>query len=253
MKIVKSKLSIGLISFGFISVVGAISYASLNHAPDVVRPKPKPNLKALAGELNKAIGDANRSVAKKKAPHQQEVESYLESMREFLQTPPRDGVFGGDRIPTLHGKESDNLESFKSIVNLEGKLTLRSAVVGYYSAKQIKNGEVWNDEEDHSKSKVTKDDTVRVTDVHVLGQDLTDSDKSVLEWKAATMAMQTFALSVRSNNQDTFAEPITVNGKPSWIIAKAVHASVNSCYKCHSEIKRGEPIGYTVALVSNRG
>ena len=247
MKIVKSKLSIAIMSIGFVGVIGAISFASLNRTPDLRKSEPKSAVdkRAALGKLAKSLKETA-----KLAPHQDDIEAYLESMKGFLQTPPRDGVFGGDRIPTLHGKESDDLESFKGIVSLEGQLQLRSAVVGLFSHEDMKSRSEGVSKKGHKLDSLTKEDTVRVTDVHLLAPDRADNDDSASKWNAGTAAIKKFALTARAKGQETYAEEVEVDGKPSWIIAKAVHASVNSCYKCHANIKRGEAIGYTVALVS---
>ena len=245
MKIVKSKLSIAVLSVGFVGAVAAISFAALNRTPKF-EPKPKISDKVAVKELAEPVKEA----PKKLAPHQDEVENYLESMKGFLQTPPRDGVFGGDRIPTLHDKDTDDLPAFKTMKTLEGQIQLRSAVVGLYSAKNMEERKKQVDDDGH-KIGTGKYDQVRLTDVHLLAPNRGEDDAASVQWDLGTNTLRKFALTAMAKGQDSYVEPVQFDGKNAWIVAKAVHASVNSCYKCHTDIKKGEPIGYTVALLSN--
>lgn len=217
MKVVKSKLSISLMSVGFVCVVAGISYAALYKPASSSKPTEK-NVASLT----------------KGAPHQSEVEAYLESMKGYLQTPPRDGVFGSDRIPMLHGKEAEEIPAYKDINALEGKVRMSSAVVGL-----------------HEQSSLVGLDRVRMNYVHFVNPNREDSQESAKAWETEEKAIKAFAVDIRKSKQETFSQEMKVNGIPSWIIGKAIHASVNSCYKCHTNIKKGEPIGYTVAIVSN--
>ena len=247
MKIVKSKLSIAILSVGFISAIGAISFAALNR--EVVNSSQESGKDSVS--LNKKA-HTNVKVASSapRAPHQDEIEGYLESMKGFLQTRPRDGVFGGDRIPTLHGKEADGLESFKSISSLEGELQLRSAVVGLRPDQELKDMASIAKEEGKNSAPLKPTDGIRVTDVHYLGKDASDSEDATLVWEANTKLIQQFGIDIRKKGVETLTQSVMVKGVPGWIVGSAVHASVNSCYKCHSNIKKGDPIGYTVALYS---
>ena len=250
MKIVKSKLSIAILSVGFISAIGAISYAALNREVRNSSPVSRKDSVALN---KKAHGNVKVASNAARAPHQDEIENYLESMKGFLQTPPRDGVFGGDRIPTLHGKEADGLESFNGISSLDGELQLRSAVVGLRSDQDLKDMSRVAKEEGKKSAPLTPADGIRVTDVHYLGkdsEDSSDSEDATLVWEANTKLIQQFGIDIRKKGVETLTQSVIVKGVPGWIVGSAVHASVNSCYKCHSNIKKGDPIGYTVALYS---
>ena len=242
MKIAKSKMSIAVIGFTFASVIAAISYASLNRAVDQANP-------------NKDIKPVKLLVSKsaepKIAPHQEKIEAYLDEMLGYLQTPPRDGVFGSDRIPTLHGKESDDIEAYKNIQDLEGKIRMESAVIGTYTDQEAKEeSQGIDDASPADKTKLSDEDKVRLNYVHFVSPESSDTEKSNQRWEAVRKAMVKFGVELQKSSPENLAKKVTVDGKPSWLIAKAVHASVNSCYKCHTNIQPGKPIGYTVALVT---
>jgi hypothetical protein len=245
MKIVKSKLSIAIMSFGFVAVIGAISYAAINR-----------EVRKVSAESGKSwIESEKKKIPKapvaKLAPHQTEVEKYLESMRGYLQTPPRDGVFGGDRIPTLHGKESEVIPAYKDIQSLEGKIQMSSMVVGTYTERQAKEEFENGDNRDPvTKSKLSDEDKVRITYVHFLTPNKDESEESNRVWENERKAILAFGAELRKSKPEVITKEVTVNGRASWFVGKAVHASVNSCYKCHTNIKKGEPIGYTLALLS---
>ena len=210
---------------------------------------------ALSKPVHPSAASANLSASV--ASHKVEYEKYLEQMHSYLRTPPRDGVFGADRIPNLHGKFADNLPAFKAIAALQGTVQMRSAVIGFQPVKYSKV-----EGEDAQQLPDNKDD-VRITPVHLLTPNLslahngpnmlTDDgkDASSAAWSVGVDELRRFAVKLRDKPKETYSEQGTVLGKPSWLVAKAVHASENSCYKCHTNIKKGQPIGYVVAMVSD--
>ncbi len=245
MKIVRSKLSIAILSIGFISAIAAISYAALNR--EVRNASREPGKDSYTSH-NKAHPDTNVASGAVMPPHQDEILRYLESMKGFLQTPPRNGVFGGDRIPTLHDKDAAHIQGYQDLKKLEGQITLQSAVVGLRSAQDLKEMTQGINEEGRKSAPLTILDGVRVTHVHYLTQDNEDSEDATLVWDANTKLIQQFGIDIRKKGAESLTKSVTVRGVPGWIVGRAVHASVNSCYKCHGNIKKGDPIGYTVAI-----
>ena len=75
MKIVKSKLSIAILSVGFISAIGAISYAALNREVRNSSPVSRKDSVALNKKAHVNVKVASNAA---RAPHQDEIENYLE-------------------------------------------------------------------------------------------------------------------------------------------------------------------------------
>ncbi len=247
MKIVKSKFSIALLSVGFVGVVAGISYAALSRE---VRSLPSNSGETLVSTTKKDPATIKVVSGPPKAPHQAEVENYLEAMRGYLETPPRDGVFGGDRIPTLHGKESEEISAYKDVQKLEGDIKLRSAVVGLRPDKDLKEMAKIAADTGQKAKPLTPLDSIRLTDVHYVGLESEESYAATERWDADSKMIQQFAIDIRKKGVDSLTKDVMIKGVPGWIVGKAVHASVNSCYNCHANIKKGDPIGYTVALYS---
>lgn len=252
MKIVKSKLSIAFLSLGFVSAIGAVSYAtiyrSVNREPDKIasRDLDKAVLKAKFAKLEATLKEADSK--NPVAPHQDVVQDYLDQMKGYMQTPPRDGVFGSDRIPTLHGKESEFIKPYEAIRDLEGKVRLRSTVLGL---EPVQSGKSSADIAlvNGVKPQNGPADHIRLNDVHFVSAD-NIYDAAEL-WDKETDALKEFAVEIRKKGLESDVQKVTIDGKPNWIVAKAVHASVNSCYKCHANVKKGEAIGYVAALISD--
>lgn len=237
-------MKVGLFATGFAVGVGVLAYATLSR-------QSKTETQPLA------------KLAPIKMPHQVELEKYLDQMRSYLVTPPRDGVFGSDRIPYLHDSVASGIPAFKAITNLKGQIQMRSAVVGFqpvkYSQVKDENGKPLAEEDQIPENL----DKVRVTPVHLLtpNMSLTHNQPNTLyddgndaksnAWSVGLDQMNRFAAKLRDGSKETFSEQVLFNGQPSWIIAKAVYASVDSCYKCHMDIEKGKPIGYVVALISD--
>jgi len=236
MKIVKSKLSIAILGIGFASVIGAVSYATI-YRPAAFDSKPV---------VNKPVLVKNDAP---KAPHQDEVQDYLQEMKSYLQTPPRDGVFGSDRIPTLHGKESEEIPAYEAIRALEGKVNIRSAVLGLEPAEEMKRMADIS-LADGVKPHNEPTDHIRLSDVHYQTSNQEESEQASKRWDNETDALRKFAVETRKKGVDQNVQKVSINGKENWIIAQAVHASVNSCYKCHTNVKKGEAIGYVTAIIS---
>ena len=250
MKIVKSKLSIAVLSLGFVSVVGAVAYATLSR-PFNAENKPAPKINYDRSKIKAIIPSApKKELTAIKAPHQEVLEQYIDQVKSFMQTPPRDGVFGSDRVPTLHGKDSYGLESYDQIKNLEGSVSIRSVVLGLQPLAILK-GMAEPEVENGAKRIVSDTDHIRISDIHEISHDREDNDNAGKQFDNQTEALQKFAIEIRKKGLDEDVQAVSINGKQNWIIAKAVHASVNSCYKCHANIKKGEPIGYVAALYSD--
>ena len=47
--------------------------------------------------------------------HDQEISTYLTSIRSFMLTPPRDGRFGASRIPTFHGVTKNKVPGYNEV------------------------------------------------------------------------------------------------------------------------------------------
>lgn len=176
-----------------------------------------------------------------------EVSQYLDQMRSYLRTPPRDGVFGADRIPNLHGQDAYKIQAFRTIKSLENKIQIRSATIGFHRIQDS----IEPEPPSHNQSKA------RITSVHLLTSESSflDDDKPNTDlgtWHQGLTTQEAFATKyLRNNTQDTVVQKIEFNGKPGWIMAKAVRASEDSCYSCHKEIKHSEPIGYVEAMLSS--
>ncbi|MBI1333837.1 MAG: hypothetical protein GC165_13265 [Armatimonadetes bacterium] len=253
MKIIKSKLSIAVLSLGFVGVAAAISYATLSRAvaPKMESKKVDSHLKEKFEKLSKELSKADSKEAPPVAPHQEDIENYIDAMRKFLQTPPRDGVFGSDRIPTLHGKDSEDLTAYDAIRSLDGEVHIRSAVLGLQPVqKGAKDLEV--ETENGVRADSSPLSQIRLSDVHYVMPNYDDgTDQSNTRWENESKALEQFAIDIRRKGVEEDTQKVSINGKDAWIVAKAVHASVNSCYKCHSNIEKGKPIGYVAALISN--
>ncbi len=241
MKVVKSKISIAILGLGFASLIGAVSYATL------ARPARFPSKDVIPAKKEAP----KVAEAKIVAPHQEEIEKYLDQMGSYMQTPPRDGVFGSDRIPTLHGRESDDIQAYDSIRNLEGKYYLRSIVLGLEPKDEVTYKKAFVTTAPGTKIQNSDTDKIRLSDVHYVTPDHDDETYVAEKWESETEALRKFAVSIRKKGLERDVETIQVNGRQHWVVAKAIHASVNSCYKCHDNVKKGEPIGYVAALISN--
>lgn len=242
MKVVKSKISIAVLGLGFASLIGAVSYATLSrpaHFPSNAQPN-LPKKEPVVAATPKIV-----------APHQDEIEKYLDQMGTYMQTPPRDGVFGSDRIPTLHGRESDDITAYESIRDLEGKNYLRSVVLGLEPKDDVTAKSTPVVTAPGTKIQNSETDKIRLSDVHYVTPDSSEEGNAIKEWNSETEALRKFAVSIRKKGLEQDVETLNLNGKQHWIVAKAIHASVNSCYKCHDNVKKGEPIGYVAALISD--
>ncbi len=205
---------------------------------------------ALAKTSKKAVKPAVAVLERRK-----EFDQYLTQMRSYLQTPPRDGVFGADRIPNIHGKFASEIPAFKTIQSFQGKIQVRSAVIGFNRVKYTKV----SDPEDQLPDNT---DPVRITPVHLLTPDksLTHNAPNLLyddgadafsaAWKVGSDSLRQAALKLQRSHPESFSEAVSFRGQPAWILGQAVHASVDSCYKCHRDIPKGQPIGYVTALIS---
>ena len=54
---------------------------------------------------------------------------------------------------------------------------------------------------------------------------------------------------VDKGDYETYSQPVKINGCSGWMMVKPVRASDDACYKCHSDIKRGQPIGHVMAAI----
>lgn len=159
-----------------------------------------------------------------------DVLTYMQTMRSFLQTPPRDEVFGSDRIPTLHNKETTELDGYAAIEKFSKGNRVRSILVGFDSIRPRHKDEDFKIQN-------------RVSDVHFenfyVGK---DDEKNYEEWKSVSKFMLAKAEAAERSNSEFGNFP--VEGIPkARIYTLPVKASEDSCYKCHSE-KKGKAIGY---------
>ena len=241
MKVVKSKLSIALMGLVGASVVGAVSYAALNRPVTIPAKKLATKNSAPAPVINEKVV----------APHQDDIDRYLNQVKEYMQTPPRDGVFGSERVPTLHGKDTGDIIAYDGIRSMEGQYYVRSAVMGIYPTVKV-NGDGTVIKPAHG---VVKQDSslsgIRMSDIHLVTPNRGDNDKAYANWDKESVALRQVAAELMKSGPDQDTRKIDLNGKSAWVVSSAVHASVNSCYKCHNTIEKGKPIGYVTALVTS--
>lgn len=167
-------------------------------------------------------------------PTESEVKSYMTSMSSFLQTPPRDEVFGSERIPTLHNKEVTELEGYSAIEQFARGNKVRSMLVGLDAVK--------SDQKNESPLN-------RISNVHAENyfDDHMSGDENYKEWDKMTKVLLS-KIELSAKNKKDFAS-YPVDGKPSArMYTLAVKASEKSCYKCHAD-KVDKPIGHLAVVV----
>ncbi|MBS1702532.1 MAG: hypothetical protein JST12_12775 [Armatimonadetes bacterium] len=227
------------IAFWGISATLVASICSLTYATSAPRGD---------GDLDKNHKTSGEKKSKTvKFAHDKDIDTYLTSVRSFMLVPPRNGLFGASRVPTLHGATGEKIPGYKEVQDLAAdKYMINSFVVGKMPDEVIAAYEK-SAKEGRFLGQVPH---YRVTPVHM----------TFLEGADRRQESQTIAAEVRKRVTDLDAEcmkedyedystSFDVAGHHAWLMAKAVRASDKTCYSCHTNIKEGQPIGYVMAAL----
>lgn len=181
-------------------------------------------------------------------PHDQEISTYLTSIRSFMLTPPRDGRFGASRIPTFHGVVKNKVPGYNEVEALTKEFSFASYVVGEMPKDAV--AAIKQYESEHPDVVKNPQPNLRITSVHRVASNppKLPNNSRYPTYYGYQAALDTKSIMDKAG-YDTYSEKVTIDGNPGWIIAKAVRASDKSCYSCHATIKEGEPIGHVVAAI----
>ena len=200
--------------------------------------------------------NSEKVLKKAKFAYENDIDTYLSSIRSFMLVPPRDGRFGASRVPTLHGSAPSKIPGYDKVNELTEKdYSLSSFVAGRMPQSYLKGYEGAVKNGQMKESDIPK---YRITSVHRLIQMHRPHEQSAVkayqkkfgELSNAiyheTVAVEDLCL---KEGYDTFSDSFKVDGKEAWVMAKSVHATDKSCYSCHTDIKEGQPIGYVIAFL----
>lgn len=215
-----------------LTTIGSLTYASNRPRADE---GPKRHEEKV---LTKAVSFA----------HDQEISTYLTSIRSFMLTPPRDGRFGASRIPTFHGVSKNKVPGYTEVEALTKEYSFASYVVGEMPKETV--AAIKRYESEHPDVVKNPHPKLRITSVHRVASNppKLPNGSRYPNYYGYQAALDTKSIMDKAGFE-TYSEQVTIDGAPGWIMAKAVRASDKSCYSCHTTIKEGEPIGHVIAAI----
>lgn len=237
----------GLFLFSIAGLAGAIAYATS-----------APVHKAPTLDRTDKTDKTTSKVHKIKFKHDGEIDAYLTSIRSYMLVPPRDGLFGASRIPTLHGQGRNKIPGYQDVAKFgEENLQFASFVVGLQPAENLK---YYQEAVSAGRMKESDVPKFRQTAVHwvtpngkakdVVAQQIESTPTLlVVNRKELYAEVSKFQEKCMTEGYDDFSDSIKIAGRSGYIVMKAVKASDKSCYSCHTNIKEGEAIGFVSAVL----
>ena len=205
------------------------------------------------GDSSKKTATNEKVFRNGKFAEQDQVDTYLTSVRSYMLVPPRDGRFGASRVPTLHGTQSGGVPGFKDIQKLSEK---DFAVWSYVAGKMpqqmrdslMKSQETYH--KTHPEYKVPETPESRISYVHNAIPENFDAPRALSNlYRDVMIEARKMEKLCRIEGYDAYSTSVKIDGKDGWVVAKSVRASEKSCYSCHTETKEGQPIGYVMAIL----
>ena len=182
--------------------------------------------------------------------HDTEIDTYLTSIRSYMLTPPRDGRFGGGRIPTFHGASRSSIPGYKEVEALGVDHSFASFVVGEMPKETIKAYAEYKAKNPDQNIEIPK---YRSTLVHSMIKPQTGVSPRTNGFKQIPQSVvNDVKATVDKQGYDAYSHAVKIDGVEGWIMAKAVRASDKSCYGYHTTIKEGQPIGHVIAVLWNK-
>jgi hypothetical protein len=195
-------------------------------------------------------GDPNGSNNIFRFAHDEEIDTYLTSIRSYMLTPPRNGRFGANRIPTFHGRPKGEVPGFEAIRNLAKKYQFASYVVGATPPDSNAAYKQYNEKHPNQPIEITK---YRVTPVHMMWDGLRAAQSQTKNLNLQMSgAIDSAKGKADKDGYEVYSQEVKLEGCPAWIMVKSVTASDKSCYSCHTNIKEGAPIGHVMAILSQK-
>ena len=182
--------------------------------------------------------------------HDADIDTYLTSIRSFMLTPPRNGLFGASRVPSFHGVSRGAIPGYKEVEALGKDNSFASYVVGGMPSETVEAYKKYAQQNPTQGIVVPK---YRVTTVHIMWEGFRRTAGQVQKSQIdLTNSINKVKSTMDNEGYETYSEEVKINGSPAWIMAKSVVASDKSCYSCHSNVKEGAPIGHVMAILSKK-
>lgn len=165
-------------------------------------------------------------------PHDKDVRTYLKSVGSFMEVPPTDGIFGGSRVPTIHGKDHDSVPGYAQVKSFGSKLEFVSGSLGLWPPR---NGEGARP---------------RFRIIHRVNDSGNTKLFSAIRYnEIMEKVSKVTELPADSNGYATAVA--TVDKSKVNIMTHIVKAPDDSCMKCHADKKKGETVGHVYAIYAN--
>lgn len=217
-----------LTGIGFASALvigGAIVMATTPHSP--ASDNDKPELKEKAVKL-------------KVLPKNEEMRTYLKSVAGFMEVPPRDGSFGASRVPTIHGSPGQGIPGYEEVRNLSKQFEFTSGVIGDKPYEVLLGGKTAQQVRQVPPSR-------RMRAVHYLIPNQPGKLYNTID-RQMIMAKLDQLLATNSDSMGYRADIAETDKGKLYLMSKAVKATDEGCYKCHSNVKKGDAIGHVYAV-----